>query len=467
MKKIVGIIAALALASAVFADAPVVEWGTPTFSGNATFGWKADFDKETHGMYNTTEGKFGIQWSTKGSTSSAHTKDLWGELAIEGAEAKNDAANAALTLASATKVEVKTAKIHFIDSDDSFFLHLDILKPSFKVGGIAGALATDTEKSFAGVDITDAKGLAVDTPNGFTLKFGVPVISFDVAFGDNGADATPAYGASDGAAAPVAGAKTKSVKYYSFKVATTIKPVDGLEIGAGIAMSTTKNKDKLALAATVKYTYTIDGELAILPAVSFSAYDMKNQQLGASLLFKWGASGKEPGFLALKPANMSIGNKCTSGASVYFTKTLDAKDEATGKAKDDGEFGFAVYDNTLLSLVGEDAGNLNMAAKFTAKTAAFGKGVLAFAVAYDNTFMKDGDLPIGFTAKFSFGMDLDKDAAANAKGNTAMAYSIGLTQKTLIENTELHITYTGSQSEIVGADNAKKGAIDIGCKISL
>ena len=217
----------------------------------------------------------------------------------------------------------------------------------------------------------------------------------------------------------------------------------------------------MAFAANAKYTFAIDDTLSLIPAVAFHAYDFKGQALGASLLFKWGPDGKEPKFLALKPAGMSICDKCTSGASVYYTKTLDAKD-AAGKSIDDGEFGFAVYDNTLMSLIGEDAGDLSAAAKFTAKTADFAKGVLAFALSYSNTFGADGDLPIGFSAKVSFGLDLAQD-----KDNTALAYEIGLTQKTLIENTELHLTYKGSQSKIVGADNAKKGNVEVGCKISL
>ena len=455
MKKIVGIIAALALVAGVaFADDPSVTPSLVEFKGSAEFGWKADLDAETHGMYNNTTESFKITFVPKEVSKKTSGEPLWGELEIQtGAEANEIGIGTKLEVPS---VSVKTAKIHFVDSDDSFFFHMDILKPGFAVGGVKGALAVETEKAFAGVDITDATvGLGANTPNGFTLKFGIPLISFDVAFGDNGEDATIAWGASDGADAPVANAKTKSVKYYSFKVATTVKPVDGLEIGAGIAKSTDPAADKLALGVTAKYSYTIDGDMAILPALSFAAYDMKGQLFGASLLFKWGPDGKEPGFLALKGADLSIGNKCTSGASVWFTKTLDADD-------DDGAMGFAVYDNTLMSLIGEDAGDLSMAAKFTTTTADFAKGKLALAAAYSNTFAKDSDLPIGFAAKVSFGIDLGLDS-----DNTAVKYSLELTQKTLIANTELWIKYAASQAKLATEENNKKGAIDIGCKISL
>ncbi len=451
MKKIVGIIAALAMVAGVaFADDPSVVPSLVEFKGSAEFGWKADLDNETHGMYNNNSASLKIKFVPKEVKKATSGDPLWGELEIQtNAEGNELAAGTGLTVPT---VKVNKAKIHFIDSDDSFFLHLDILHPDFAVGGVKGALAVETEKAFGGINIKDG---GVDTPNGFTLKFGVPIISFDVAFGDNGEDAAIAWGTSDGADAPAAGTTTKSVKYYTFKVATTVKPIDGLEIGAGIAKSTDPAADKLALAATAKYTYTIDGELAILPALSFAAYDMEGQQLGASLLFKWGPSGKEPKFLALKDAALSIGNKCTSGVSVWFTKTLDADD-------DDGKVGFAVFDNTLMGLIGEDAGDLSLGAKFTTTTADFAKGKLALAAAYSNTLAKDSDLPIGLSAKVSFGIDLGLD-----EDNTAVKYALELTQKTLIANTELWIKYAGSQAKLATEDNNKKGAIDIGCKISL
>ena len=454
MKKIVGIIAALALVAGVaFADDPSVSPSLVEFSGNAEFGWRADFDNETHGMYNNNSATLKITFVPKEVSKSTSGDPLWGELKIEtGAEANEITSGTKLEVPS---VSVKTAKIHFVDGDT--FVHMDILGPKLELDGIKGPLAVETEKAFG----TEAAGDKAGTPNGFNINFGVPVVAFNVSFADNGEDATPNYGASNGADEPVAGATTKSKKHYSFLADATLKPIDGLAVYAGIAKSTTKGKDKLAFAANAKYTFAIDDTLSLIPAVAFHAYDFKGQALGASLLFKWGPDGKEPKFLALKPAGMSIGDKCTSGASVYYTKTLDAKD-AAGKSVDDGEFGFAVYDNTLMSLVGEDAGDLSAAAKFTAKTADFAKGVLAFALSYSNTFGADGDLPIGFSAKVSFGLDLAQD-----KDNTALAYEIGLTQKTLIENTELHLTYKGSQSKIVGADNAKKGNVEVGCKISL
>ena len=436
MKKIVGIIAALALVAGVaFADDPSVVPSFVSFSGSADFGWKADFDAETHGMYNNNSASLKLTFVPKEVSKSTSGDPLWGELTIQtNAEANEIVSGTALVVPT---VSVKTAKIHFVDSDDSFFLHLDILGPKLALDGLKGPLAVETEKDFGTEEAKDKAG----TPNGFNINFGIPVVKFNVSFADNGKDATPAWKDAAGK------------KNYSFLADATIAPVDGLSIYAGIAMSTTEGKDKLAFGANAKYTFALTDTLSIIPAVAFHAYDFKGQALGTSLLFKWGADGKEPGFLAFKDAGLSIGNKCTSGASVYFTKTLDA-------AADDGAFGFAVYDNTLMSLVGEDAGDLSLAAKFTAATANFAKGKLALAAAYSNTFGED--LPIGFAAKVSFGIDLGKDS-----DNTALKYSLELTQKTLIENTELWIKYAGSQSKIATEENNKKGSIDIGCKISL
>ena len=465
MKKIVGIIAALAMVAGVaFADDPSVVPSLLEFKGSADFGWKADLDNETHGMYNNNSASLKITFVPKEVKKATAGDPLWGEIEIQTNAEGHELVNKPVVVPTA---KVNKAKIHFVDGD--FFVHLDILGPKLALDGLKGPLAVETEKDFgtqrAGDFSTKADGTfdKFNTPNGFTINFGVPVVSFNVSFADNGEDAN--WGASE---TPDATGKftTKSKKNYSFLADATIKPIDGLAVYAGIAMSTAEGKDKLAFGANAKYTFAIDDTLSLIPAVAFHAYDFKTQKLGASLLFKWGPDGKEPKFLKLTPTGygdyMSIGDKCTSGASVYFTKTLDAKDEATGKAIDDGAFGFAVYDNTLMSLIGEDAGDLSLAAKFTTTTADFGKGTLALAAAYSNTLLKDSDLPIGLTAKVSFGLALAED-----DDKTAVAYELGLTQKTLIEFTELYLKYSGSQSKLAGAANAKKGAIDIGCKISL
>ena len=122
MKKIVGIIAALALASAVFADAPSATPAVAEFSGNATFGWKADLDADTHGMYNNDTATLKITWVTAGDVTKEHSKDLWGEIQV-----KNDAWEGSNALPAAKAASVATAKIHFIDNDDGFFLNMNIL----------------------------------------------------------------------------------------------------------------------------------------------------------------------------------------------------------------------------------------------------------------------------------------------------------------------------------------------------
>ena len=454
MKKIVGIIAAMAMVAGVaFADDPSVVPSLVEFKGSADFGWKADLDNETHGMYNNNSASLKITFVPKEVKKATAGDPLWGEIEIQTNAEGHELVNKPVVVPTA---KVNKAKIHFVDGD--FFVHLDILGPKLGLDGLKGPLAVETEKDFG----SQAAGDKAGTPNGFTINFGVPVVSFNVSFADNGEDAN--WGASE---TPDATGKftTKSKKNYSFLADATIKPITDLSIYAGIAMSTTENKDKLAFGANAKYTFAIDDTLSLIPAVAFHAYDFKTQKLGASLLFKWGPDKKEPKFLKLTPTGygdyMSIGDKCTSGASVYFTKTLDAKDSA-GKSIDDGVFGFAVYDNTLTSLIGEDAGDLSLAAKYTAATDDFGKGVLGLAAAYSNTFLKDSDLPLGFSAKVSFGLALAED-----DDKTAVAYELGLTQKTLIEFTELYLKYSGSQSKLAGAANAKKGAIDIGCKISL
>ena len=76
MKKIVGIIAALALVSAVFADEPSVTPVTSEFTGNAKLEWIADLDGETTGMANATEASFKLKFVTEGTTLGSSAKAI-------------------------------------------------------------------------------------------------------------------------------------------------------------------------------------------------------------------------------------------------------------------------------------------------------------------------------------------------------------------------------------------------------
>jgi len=81
MKKIVGIIAALALAGSVFADPDVVPV-IATFDGNAKLEWIADLDAETTGMKNSEEATFKVKFIAEG-TKETSGDGLWGELKIK------------------------------------------------------------------------------------------------------------------------------------------------------------------------------------------------------------------------------------------------------------------------------------------------------------------------------------------------------------------------------------------------
>ena len=171
MKKIVGIIAALALASAVFAD-PDVTPVVATFDGNASLEWIADLDAETTGMKNSESATFKVKFISEG-TKETSGDGLWGELKIKAGstevEAKNDGVAASgVAVANPT---VETAKIHFIDGDTYF--HMNIKVPGLSLGG--GDLVLATASPWA-----DAKvGVTLTGAQGFTLNFGIPVVDFN------------------------------------------------------------------------------------------------------------------------------------------------------------------------------------------------------------------------------------------------------------------------------------------------
>ena len=82
MKKIVGIIAALALAGFVFADAPSVSPVIADFNGDASLEWIANLDAETTGMKNTQNANFKVTFISEG-TKATTGEGLWGELEIK------------------------------------------------------------------------------------------------------------------------------------------------------------------------------------------------------------------------------------------------------------------------------------------------------------------------------------------------------------------------------------------------
>ncbi len=415
MKKIVGIIAGLALiAGFAFADEPDVTPTVSSFKGDASLEWVYDLQNETHGLHNKESTEFKIVFvpETKKATEGS---DLWGDLEIKVGKAEI-AAGAPVTLPT---VSIEHAKIHF--SEDDFYVRLNIRQPGLSLGGGKYVLATRSDDGAKAnpaqsVVLTGKNTEAIVGIGGFTLEFGLKdTVDFNLQFADNGITKT---------------------KKYAFVFDASVKAVENLELVAGAGYST--EEEKFAIAAKASYKLGLTDTMYLRPSVGFAMKD-KAKELGAALFFGWGAENSKAEFKSFSNSVVNIGDKCSDGVSFYLTSDLDKK----------YGFIFGVYDSTFVP-------GLKVGADFQAdlKTVSDAWEFNA-AAKYSNTF----DI---WTFDANFGIQA-KNAAK--KTNTGFLYGFGIsTDNSIIQNTKLYANYSGEKAaKIGGADD--KGKITIGTQI--
>ena len=478
MKKIVGIIAALALAGAVFADAPVLELAQTEFDGNAKIEWIYNLDTKEFGMANGAEASFKLKFVTEG-TKETEGDGLWGELQIkagtweikygEGTTVPNfkkakfkkadgtekvvdvdfdqdtylakgykDGGNAwdpeangypakpaeyplmetAPTVPGGASVEV--AKIHFVDGD--FYVVMDIKAPTLEIGALDLALAT---KGNLG---NDKASCTLDDKAGFTLNLGLTdVVDVNVKFADNGV-------------------KKSDAKKYGFAADATIKAVEGLDLYGGVAYSTQEPKNA-AFGARASYKIGITDTMYVKPGVGFALKEDKGKSLAAGVLFGWGTEGQEPGFKGFSNGVHNVENKCSDGVSFAVKSTLEKK------------AGFDImigaYDSTLIAGAADALAGLKVGAQFLANTETIGDAWEAdAAVDYSNT--------LGI---FKFGANFGLGVRKGAKTEIGTRWGASISTDEIIQNTTLYANYEdGEQAEKIGGAN-KKGKVTLGAKI--
>jgi hypothetical protein len=221
---------------------------------------------------------------------------------------------------------------------------------------------------------------------------------------------------------------------------------------AGVSKNTEDNSD-LALAFTAGYNYKVDDQFYIKPAVQFDMVgDAKN--LGAAVLFGWGAEGQcwNHDFLTFSNGILNVaenGTRAADGLSVMFVKDLDAEASTLN---------IEYYDNKLLS--GLDIGGITTAAAYRVSGTDLGKGAAAFGLVYNNTF----DI-VYLTARLSFGMNLAVEG-----DNNGVKYGLRVGSKELIANSDLYFDYVGCISKYApdanATDGVNKGKVTLGCQIN-
>ena len=461
MKKIVGIIAALALAGSVFAGEPIVSPVILDFTGNASLDWIANLDAETIGMKNTYEAKFKVAFISEG-TKATTGEGLWGELEIkEGkdeqeATYKNDGGTVTSTPQSGTAVaapSVEKAIIHFVDDD--FYASMDIKGPDLGLGGGDLFLATKSKTSYPSTSVT------LTGAQGFKINFGMKdLFDANFSFADDGQD-------------------VMERKDFGFKFDATLKAVENLEIYGGVAY--TSEEEKVAMAAKASYKLAL-GDFYLRPSVGFTLKD-KAKNLAAAVMFGWadegeGADANFAGFTSLPAYDAvamktfyttlggmtaeqadaqiafdqlytgtgSVPNKVNNGVSVKIDSSLEDKAGINILV--------GAYDDKLIAgfLPG-----LKVGAQFFANTETI-KDAWLFdaAIAYSNTFVDTWTIDANFGVKVVNFKD---------ETNAGFLYGFGIsTDNTFIQNTKLYANYVGEAAKDLDGKNLK-GTVTVGTQI--
>ena len=441
MKKIVGIIAALALAGSVFAGEPSVSPVIAEFNGNASLEWIADLDSEKIGMENAQNANFKVTFISEG-TKETSGDGLWGELQIKVGKTEYESKKDAPVTINATDLStpdsegnlpkmqilaaptVEKAVIHFVDDD--FYASMDIKGPNLDLGGGKFVLATRSDSdSYAN---PGASGTLTDK-QGFVINFGLKEL-FDAnfSFADDHLDKV-------------------SNKDFGFKFDATLKAVENLELYAGVAY--TSEVEKLAFATKASYKLALGDTMYIKPSVGFSLKEDESKNLAAALFFGWGAENKEPNFAKFKDDHVNISNKCSNGASIYLGTSNNIKDfNMIIAAYDDTLLGGIVpglawafdFDIPNLKKIG-DAWEMNAALK------------------YSNTF----DI---WTIDANFGLEV-VSAKAGDKTETKAGFLYGFgvsTDNSFIQNTKLYAKYSGEHAKDTRHADLK-GTVTVGTQI--
>ena len=491
MKKIVGIIAALALAGSVFADEPSVSPVILDFTGNAALEWIANLDAETTGMKNTYEAKFKVSFISEG-TKATTGEGLWGELEIkEGkdeqeASYKYDGGDVTSDSKSGTSVaapSVEKAIIHFIDDD--FYASMDIKGPDLGLGGGDLFLATKSKSAYP------ETGAKFDGAQGFKINFGLKEL-FDAnfSFADNGQQKSDA-------------------KEFGFKLDASLKAVENLDLYGGVAYNTID--EDVALAAKASYKLDL-GDYYLRPSVGFTLKD-KAKYLRAAVMFGWDAEGEgaDANFAKFSTAGKDAAIAAADAAVAEALEAVitanggqaawDAMDEANQEAALAADLlyqtavyaaaatkdGFDFYDGTNIpnkvnngvsvmigsdledgtgidilvgaydsKLIGAFLPGFAAAAQFQANTETMDDfWMFDAAIKYSNTF----DI---WTIDANFGLKLLK---IGDDTETGFLYGFGVsTDNSFIQNTKLYVNYKGEHAEDIGGANLK-GTVTVGAQI--
>ena len=411
MKKIVMGLAAVAMATSMFAADPAFAPSLAEYSGNQSVTWGIDLDNDNKtGFKNDGSATLKFNLFTAGDKTTSGDSDIWAELKI-----KNDAKDTTTSIMELFGASVDTAKFHFgpvyvgIKSGDTL---VGGCKPqtaikSSNVGIEAVGPADYTQGIVAGYDDSNF-GVAVDFRSAKAAQY-----------------------TNDYALAAEA----------EFKASNEF--VTGLEVKAGMAYEFADNA-KVAYAASAAYKVDL-GDYYLKPTVGYTS---ANEMVGA-VLFGWGdEADADAGVYYLKDLK-----KVTPGVSVLYKKDLDV----------DTDLG--LYE--IAFNLGSKVENLKAAALATmtmAKVPVIDETMTTLNIkagcAYD---IKADDITITTKA----GCDWTKAVEVNDVEVSAakLEVSAGVDFAGVINNTTLSAEYVSG--DLLAEPDAEKGKVNFTAKIAL
>ena len=415
MKKIVMGLAAVAMATSMFAADPAFAPSLAEYSGNQSVTWGIDLDNDNKtGFKNDGSATLKFNLFTAGDKTTSGDSDIWAELKIKNdakdATGDKDTKGAPMVLPDAS---VETAKFHIYN------MYVGIKSGDTLVGGCKPQTAI--KSSNVGIEAVGPAGYTQGIVAGYSDdNFGLD-IDFRSKMNSNN-QYTNDYALAAEAA---------------FKASNEF--VTGLEVKAGMAYQFDDDA-KVAYAASAAYKVDL-GDYYLKPTVGYTS---ENEMVGA-VLFGWGdEADADAGVYYLKELK-----KVTPGVSVLYKKDLDV-DTDLGLyeiafnlgSKVENLKAAALAEMTMLKVADETITKLNVKA----------------GCAYD---IKADDITITTKA----GCDWTKATKeAGAEVGAALNVSAGVDFAGVINNTTLSAEYVSGD---LLADPAGKGKVNFTAKIAL
>lgn len=407
MKKIVMGLAAVAMATSMFAADPAFAPSMAEYSGNQSVTWGINLDSNKTGFKNAGDAKLKFNLFTAGDKTTSGDSDIWAELKI-----KNGANDASGSLSetgaiSVPKVEIDVAKFHFGP------IYVGIKTGDTQVGGCkpqAAIMSSSIGVAAVGPEKYDQGIVAGYSDDNFGLD-----IDFRSKMNGNN-QYTNDYALAAEAA---------------FKASNEF--VTGLEVKAGMAYEFADDA-KVAYAASAAYKVDL-GDYYLKPTVGYTS---ANEMVGA-LMFGWGdEADADAGVYYLTGKDYK---KVTPGVSVVYVKDLD-DDDKLGDIKVALNLGSKVENLKLAALADIDM-NTKDKTKIDVKA----------GCAYD---IKADDITITTKAGTNW---------ANKDMGEKLMVSAGVDVAGIINNTTLSAEYVSG--DLLADPDAKKGTVNFTAKIAL